>query len=174
MKTDEGLGSDNTHFKVPTSVACDRQGRVYVSDCMNDRIQVFSPAGKFLKSIATAKPARVEVSPTSGEIWVFSWPVIGMSNKLLKETGFEWNKVRPTLTRYGSLDNPQRISSQPLPFDINLTGFFLTGPIASAAVDWWADRPTLWLIGGASTTSRGSTWPGAALAPTPTATATRG
>ena len=33
----------------PTNVAVDRQGNVYVADTLNCRIQVFSPAGKFLR-----------------------------------------------------------------------------------------------------------------------------
>ena len=40
---------------------------------MNDRVQVFSPEGKFLKEIKASKPAVVKVNRKTGEIWVFSW-----------------------------------------------------------------------------------------------------
>ena len=36
------------HFRVPHSVWVDRQGKVYVCDRENDRVQIFSPAGEFL------------------------------------------------------------------------------------------------------------------------------
>ena len=145
MKKDDGCGTDDRHFKVPSSVACDAQGRVYVTDHMNDRVQVFAADGKFLKSIPSPTPAQGLVSPKPGEIWVFSWPVIGVSNNILRETGFEWQKVKPTLTRYGPFNDPKQLSSQPLPVEFSLQGFFLTGPMVSAAVDWWADAPTLWI-----------------------------
>src|SRR6185437_13133284 len=146
MKSDEGAGSDADHFNVPTSVACDSQGRVYVSDCMNDRIQIFSPDGKLLKSVVTPKPVKVLVSPRNGQIWAFSWPIVGVSNKIAKAAQFQWDKIKPTLRRYGPFENPALISTQPLPLDINLTGFFLTGPLASVAVDWWAPTPTMWTV----------------------------
>ncbi len=146
LKTDAGAGDDAEHFTVPTSVACDAKGRVYVSDALNDRVQVFSPDAKLLKTISTPKPAKVLVSPTTGEIWVFSWPIIGASNKIAKERDFQWDKVKPTLRRYGALEDPKLISTQPLPLDINLTGFFLTGPLVNVAVDWYAKTPTLWTV----------------------------
>lgn len=63
MKADDGYGNDNAHFCVPTSVACDAKGRVYVSDFYNDRIQVFAPDGKYLLTIPTLKPAKVLIDP---------------------------------------------------------------------------------------------------------------
>ncbi len=146
MKTDQGAGSDAEHFTVPTSVDCDAKGRVYVTDALNDRIQIFSPDAKLLKTVATPKPVKVLVNPKNGELWVFSWPIVGASNKIAKEHDFQWDKVKPTLRRYGPMEDPKPISTQPLPFDINLTGFFLTGPLASVAVDWWAPSPTLWAV----------------------------
>jgi hypothetical protein len=143
--TFEDHGNDNDHFTVPSSVACDAQGRVYVTDFMNDRVQIFDPQGTFLKSIKTAKPAKVLVSPIDGQVWIFSWPIYGASNELLKRHKFDWRKVAPTLTRFGSFENPRRQSSVPLPVQVNLRGFFHSGPFIDVAVDWWAKQPTLWL-----------------------------
>jgi len=64
-------GNDETRFRVPTSVACDAQGRVYVSDFLNDRVQVFEASGKLAKTISTPKPTKVCVHQRTGEIWVF-------------------------------------------------------------------------------------------------------
>ena len=41
-------GSGPGQFRLPHGISVDRQGRVYVGDRMNSRIQVFDPAGKFL------------------------------------------------------------------------------------------------------------------------------
>src|SRR5690606_22287264 len=73
----EGIGEGGDRFKCPLGVACDAQGRVYVADNLNNRIQVFDPAGKLLKSIATPRPGIVQVDPNSGEIWVTASDVLG-------------------------------------------------------------------------------------------------
>ncbi len=67
------LGTDNAHFRNPRSLAFDAQGRLYVADYDNDRIQVFAADGKFFKSIAFKKPLRVFVSPQNGHIYVGWW-----------------------------------------------------------------------------------------------------
>lgn len=41
-------GRGDGQFNFPTNVALDREGRVYVTDTMNFRVEVFSPDGKFL------------------------------------------------------------------------------------------------------------------------------
>ncbi|MDD4889738.1 MAG: hypothetical protein PHU85_07380 [Phycisphaerae bacterium] len=147
MATDKAVGKDNAHFHVPSSVATDSRGRVYVSDYMNDRIQVFTPDGKYSKTLPSPKPAKVLVSPKNGEVWVFSWAVIGISNETIKNTGFAWDKVPATLTRYKSLDDPKLIATQPMPIGFSTQGFFLTGPMVSVAVDWWSDPVTVWTAG---------------------------
>jgi len=77
-------GTDNAHFRVPTSVACDEQGRVYVADFLNDRVQVYDASGRHLKTIPTTRPAKVCIHRKTGEIWVFSYPVIGVPYDLYK------------------------------------------------------------------------------------------
>jgi len=70
-----GEGDDNAHFQAPTSVDVDARGRVYVSDYMNDRVQVYRADGSHVRSLAVNKPTRVIVHPRTGEIYVFSWSV---------------------------------------------------------------------------------------------------
>jgi len=41
-------GTDKGYFNFPTQVTLDRQGRIYVTDTMNFRVQIFDPNYKFL------------------------------------------------------------------------------------------------------------------------------
>ena len=41
-------GSGEGQFNGPAGIACDSTGKVYVADCQNNRIQVFTAEGKFL------------------------------------------------------------------------------------------------------------------------------
>ncbi|HOX06997.1 MAG TPA: hypothetical protein PK280_11395 [Planctomycetota bacterium] len=59
-------------FKEPTGVATDQDGNVYVSDPADDRIAVLAPDGRLLRSLAVAKPQRVEVHRKTGAIYVLS------------------------------------------------------------------------------------------------------
>ena len=36
-----------TEFNEPHGIACDSSGDIYIVDCQNNRIQVFTPEGKF-------------------------------------------------------------------------------------------------------------------------------
>ncbi len=40
-------------FAAPTNVAVDRQGNLYVADTLNYRVQILSPAGKFIRAFGT-------------------------------------------------------------------------------------------------------------------------
>ncbi len=145
MKDDGGEGTDNTHFKCPTSVACDSRGRVYVSDFMNDRIQVFSADGQFLQSVKTKKPAKIMINKKNDELWIGSFAVTGVSNKILKESGFEMKELKPTLTHLGPLENPTVLGSFALPVGGDSSGMFVKGQILELELDSWTTPPTLWL-----------------------------
>jgi len=138
-------GSDNAHFNLPTSVATDRKGRVYVSDYLNNRVQVFTPDGKWLKSIQTPKPAKVAVHQRTGDVYVFSWTVMTVYSK-----GFRPKRSRPTLTRFAPLPAARKLaaydlSTQSLPSRFNPrygTTFFEY----FAELDSWAADPTFWIV----------------------------
>jgi len=136
-------GSGATQFKAPTSLDCDAKGRVYVSDYMNDRVQVFTPDGKHYKTIQVPRPARVAVHQKTGHIYVFSWLLI---TRHTKTPG-----LKPTFTRLGPVEDPRVISRGPLPFvgysdqiSWNNSG----GLPYRMAVDSWTKEPTLWLVPG--------------------------
>ena len=136
-------GSDNKSFNVPSSVAVDKAGRVYVADFLNDRIQVFSPDGAFLKSIPTTRPAIVCIAGKSQEIYAFSSFVYN------KEIINKQEKLTPQLTVFKSFDDPQKKISCNLPEGCGAAqgGFWYSGmgtPL-SAAVDDQTDPPTIWM-----------------------------
>jgi peptidylamidoglycolate lyase len=56
-------------FDVPHSIAIDSEGRIYVADRGNARLQIFDSNGKFLtewKSRSLGRPWAVRISPTGG------------------------------------------------------------------------------------------------------------
>ena len=154
-KDDEG--KDNGHFTVPTSVACDSKGRVYVADYMNDRIQVFLPDGTFFKTVPARKPAQIVVHPKTGNIYVFSW-LVGTWHMLPKEKptpgGVRGDEVKEhvaaELTCLGPVDKPDKLATYSLPL-LNYgdyCGAWTSGLQYHAEVDCWADELTVWLYPG--------------------------
>ncbi len=136
-------GTDNRHFKVPTSVTCDAAGRVYVSDYMNDRIQVFAPDGTYLKSIPSLKPALVRLNPKTGEMYVFSWLVRNYHFKSL--LGID--NVKSTVTHLGPVENPKVLGRYDLPSPNRMSRYYYTqkGSQYNAEVDFHTSPATIWL-----------------------------
>ena len=155
-KTDNGYGAGNDRFCAPTGVACDPKGRVYVADYLNNRIQVFSPNAKHLRSIQTPHPATIRIHPRTGEIWVFTWPMIGPSSHVMRQRGFDPRRVQPVLTRLGTFERPTRPDRQPLPGVSASTsgGWIVTGgQVYQTAVDFYIREPSIWLVGRKATVS---------------------
>ncbi len=137
-------GSTNDRFTCATSVTCDQKGRLYVTDYMNNRVQIFSGEGKFLKSIKVHRPAWLQIDPRNGELYVFSWLVHNakLTRKLIEETP-------PKLTHLGAFENPKRIAAYSLPLPVNGgmrdKNAPKERPLYSGTVDVWTTPPTLWL-----------------------------
>src|SRR6185437_11464408 len=138
----DSFGSDNKSFKVPASVAVDQAGRVYVADYMNDRVQVFSPDGAYLKTIAVTRPSILSIDGKTQELYVFSTLIHNIF--LAKST----EPIKPQLTVFGPFANPAKRSTCPLPAMYGgKMGYIYSGmgfPV-SAAVDGFTDPPTVWL-----------------------------
>ncbi len=134
-------GTDNKSFNTPASVAVDKTGRVYVADYGNNRIQIFSADGAYLKSLAVTRPAIVSIAPQSQEIYAFSSFV---------HTGGvpEKDKVACAMTVFTPFDNAAKKLSCPLPEGMGSTdaSFWYSGQGAplSAAVDDFTTPPTVW------------------------------
>jgi len=154
-KSDGGHGRDNAHFTVPTSVDVDTKGRIYVSDFINSRIQVFAAEGKYLKTLPTKMPARVVVDPLSGEILAFSWLVIGPSSRVLREAKLGHIFARharrwSTLARLGTFDKPVAGKAQNIAAGQGERYYGskeLGGQSYQATVDPWGKTRTAWVVG---------------------------
>jgi hypothetical protein len=145
----KGEGTGPGKFGNATSVDCDAQGRVYVTDFMNERVQIFSPDGKFLKELKTTHPALVRLNRKNGEIYVFTWTI----------PSWMWGASTPqpgeiAVTRYGAFDDPKQIARYIIPDPTGKPiqyrcdgGLYLNLPHAlyfTGEIDSWTDTPTIW------------------------------
>ncbi|MFO7899203.1 MAG: hypothetical protein R6V58_09095 [Planctomycetota bacterium] len=135
-------GTKPGEFRVPSGLACDGAGRVYVADNLNDRVQVFSPAGKFLKQIDVPKPAEVAVDDKTGRIYVLSWLIAAKPVTFHRKRGLQekW-AVPPRLFVFGSFDDPKRVAAYDLPEGSGT-------PRHGFEIDTWTDPPTVWMVAG--------------------------
>jgi len=69
-------GTDNTRLDSPEHVAFDAEGRVYIDDTGNRRVQVFSPEGRYLRTIPDVTMAALH--PRTGAMYAVKkaakWP----------------------------------------------------------------------------------------------------
>ena len=151
----DGSGSENGQFRYATSVDVDETGRVYVSDYMNDRIQVFDPDGVHLRNIPVSRPAQVSIHRKTGEIWVFSW-LVGNNQMVLVELEHQKKQkqfsVPPTVTRFASFDNPAVVKSYKLPLGPHTGyarsnyGMMDAGLDIRVALNSYSPTPELWVV----------------------------
>ncbi len=114
-------GSDDRHLNRAQGIDCDGQGRVYVCDNLNSRIQVFSPEGKLLKSIRIDKPVDIAVNRKTGAMYVLH---------VTRVRGRSENR----LSKLVSFDDPT-VAAHAAP------------PAGLMTLDWWSPRPRVWLAG---------------------------
>ena len=128
---DLGAGKDNAHFNEPQGMACDSAGRLYVCDYNNDRLQVFAPDGKLVKTIPIPEPEEIGVNQKTGEIYVLCYKYVRESAPTLR------------IVKLGPLDDPK--------VRAELT---ITGPTGDMrvhsytpvmALDSWSTPPRVWL-----------------------------
>jgi hypothetical protein len=147
-------GNGPKQLNAPTCVTTDPQGRVYVADYLNNRVQVFNPAGELVKSIPAARPAWVRVHQKSGEIYVFSWTVATADADASDEPGPAEKPSRrslppTTLTVLGPLPETKQVAAYNLPGRGDVMPQLRYGTTFYqyfAELDSWADKPTFWLV----------------------------
>jgi len=117
------VGSDNEGLNNPCGIDCDRQGRVYVADNYNNRVQIFSPDGQYLKTIPVDRPREICVHRKTGAIY-------------LQHQGEVKGRSVDRLTKFKSFDDP--------------TEDFHGDNIAAAsmALDSTTVKPRIWVGGG--------------------------
>jgi hypothetical protein len=137
-------GTDNEHFNYPASVDCDAKGRVYVADYLNDRVQIFAPDGRYLKTLPVQKPTCVQINRKTGEIYVFSYVI--MSTHFWYHVK-ELKAIKRALRRFKSFDDPTQTAAWPLPK--GSCGFPRGGgglDEATARLDFHVDPPAMWVL----------------------------
>ena len=139
-----GAGDKENEFDGVASVACDAQGRVYVADFCNNRVQVFSDKGEFLKSIKVNCPNLIQVDPNNGDIYVSSWLCI------LSDHTKDGPDV-PELIHLGNFDNPEVKNKFKLPFIDYSKNVFMNHynwTIFNVHLDFFEKQPVIWVVPG--------------------------
>jgi len=133
-----GAGSDNEHLNAPQGLACDSAGRLYVADFGNNRIQVISSEGKYLKTIPVKEPQEIAIHTRTGEIYVLSFR--------RNSFGEVHDKDTITLIKFGPFDNPTEQMRQV--FTSVFAGYKgqTSDPLPLLAVDGWASETRVWLV----------------------------
>lgn len=109
-----GPGSAAGEFKVPHGLGVDRDGRIYVADRENSRIQIFSPEGRFITEwtdvvrpceVFVGRDDQVYVAELGARAGLFPWmtraaDAIGSRVSIFDRDG-------RLLTRWGRGDDPR-------------------------------------------------------------------
>ncbi len=138
-------GTRPGEFRTPSCVVCGPDGKVYVADYMNDRIQVFSPDGKPAGVIKVRRPAWIAIDPRRGELYSFTWL---LGNRFMDEQ--KDRSVKATVTRLGPLANPRTLATYDLPLPNYRPHPRSRGVECLSwrvALDPWTDPPTIWAVG---------------------------
>jgi len=101
-------------------------------------VQVFAPDGRFLKSIATHRPADVAVHRKTGDIVVFSHWV---------RRDLERDAPKPTMTVFGPFDNPEKKAAYPLGWTRDTRGKWgmMWFNEITAELDSWSENLRVWV-----------------------------
>ncbi|MFC1671841.1 hypothetical protein ACFL01_01770 [Planctomycetota bacterium] len=117
------MGSDNKSLNAPKGIDVDSKGRIYIGDSLNNRIQIFSPDGKHLKTIKIDRPRLVKVHPKTNAIYV-------------QHLGRVKGRTVSRVTKLTSFDKPE-------------PEYFIDGYSTSCmALDSWSRKPRVWVAGG--------------------------
>ncbi|PCJ57657.1 MAG: hypothetical protein COA79_15540 [Planctomycetota bacterium] len=147
-KSDKEYGNDDKHLTVPTSVDTDTKGNVYVSDFANHRVQVYDPSGKVLKTIKAKYPAKVSVHQVTGEVYVFSWGIIGLPKEVERKDDFNPKKIPQKITVFSAYPECKQIRQDKFSFGATDYGYIaIFGQTYQLTLDSWTKEPSFWVVG---------------------------
>ena len=136
-------GSDAAHFDHPADVAVDNAGRIYVADHTNNRVQIFSPEGKLLKSLPVEGPARVRLHHKTQDVYVFSY-FLGRQPRTRPD-----RNVKPRLRIFAPYPKLSLRATHHLPllnYRTRTQRNWVVGQQYQIALDSWADPPRLLMV----------------------------
>jgi DNA-binding beta-propeller fold protein YncE len=160
-------GTDNAHFDKPTGIAVDPQGRIYIADWENNRIQVYAADGKFVQTIPQRGVADIAIHQKTGEIYVFIWQLLyilddgsgGWPVRMFRGEGWEYNGrgCPPRVRKLKPLDaGAGLIYESPLLEDVDKDGHpkeaekdartIIPAYMMRAELDSWSPQPVIWLF----------------------------
>jgi hypothetical protein len=127
----------------PTSLACDRAGRLYVTDYARNRLLVYGPDGQWLRHWPAERPLQVMIHARTQAIYVFSGLAYGpgapADNVSVATRLMEWAPFDQGAQRRAVYDFPASFADRR---DPHYRG---AGLPRSAALDSWTEHPTFWL-----------------------------
>jgi len=138
-------GKGDDEFNHPASLCVDAKGRVYVADNQNDRVQVFSPEGKLVKSVSVRGPYIVQIHHTTQELYVFSWTsALGHGVK-----DYDVPAVLRIFDPFKS-DKPKQAIPIPIPHYRSRRGpaMFNDAMPLRAVLDSYTEPATIWMVRG--------------------------
>jgi hypothetical protein len=146
-------GSDDKHFTQPSDIEVDSEGRVYVADSINDRVQIFSPDGKLLKSLPMRGPAFLDFHHKTGELYAFCFSM----QMVKKAYDRNHHRTQPALRVFRPFESDKPVVQIPIPFEANWSagsGMAPTGQVDECpvriALDSYTDPPMVWINTGSA------------------------
>lgn len=141
----DDIGTENNKLNTPTSLQIDSKGNLYVTDYMNNRIQVFDLDGKYKRTINVNRPVNFILDEKKNEFYVGSW--------FLKNNNKNEIKVeKPLLIKYANIENPKEIQTYELSFDGYIGSHSAWdqdgGEQYRVVVNIYGKEPNVWVIAG--------------------------
>ena len=123
----------------PHDIATDAAGNLYVANTGNNRISVFSPAAKLIRNIPLRNPIWLDIDPKTGAIYALA---------ALNPLDSRSRSGRVQVVVFSPLPEAKERFRQDFP----VAGRSRHTSIQPFCVDFWADRPTVWMTADPGTT----------------------
>lgn len=133
-------GTGEGEFNDPRGLDVDAQGRLWVCDYMNDRVQIFDAGGTFVRALAVPGPEQVRVNAKNGAVYVLSVRDRGRRDSYTEELSWDTFEDK-AIVKFSSLEEWKEAARLELPK--RKKHMHDAGPIV--ALDATGDQPVLWI-----------------------------